>query len=280
MPELPEVTTVVEGLKTHGVIGCTIEETHLYWEGSLASPSPAEFIKNAPQKTILDLRRRGKYIVLELSEGYSMLIHLRMTGQLNIVPSDIPHDIHDRVILLLNDGRELRFSDARKFGKLWLTKNPEEILDSLGIEPLEDTLTPEALHHILHGRRRLIKPLLLDQHLIAGLGNIYVDEALWRAKIHPQRLSNTLSESESKKLCYAIKEVLRLGIKYQGTTLGKSSTNFHSVGKQKGSHQNVLQVFRRQGLPCPECQTEIIKIVVGQRSTYLCPQCQNIKEDL
>jgi formamidopyrimidine-DNA glycosylase len=168
----------------------------------------------------------------------------------------------------------LRYQDTRKFGRFCLTSNPQEILGKLGPEPLSDGFTVDCFHAMLQARKRLIKPLLLDQGFIAGLGNIYVDEALWKASVHPLRVSSSLSKKEVAALHHAISLVLKKGLANLGTTLGSGAGNFYSVAGRKGRNADKLFVFRRTGEACTRCRTPIQRIIVGQRSTHICPHCQ------
>jgi formamidopyrimidine-DNA glycosylase len=178
------------------------------------------------------------------------------------------------VILRLDDGRDLRFQDTRKFGRWYLVEDAQTRLGKLGPEPLETGFTAACLGNILAKHSRMLKPLLLDQHVIAGIGNIYVDEALWDASLHPCRLSNSLSRTDHGNLHRAIRRVLRRGIRAMGTSLGNASTNFYSVAGRPGRNQDGLRVFRRVGEPCPRCRTPIVRMLVAQRSSHVCPQCQ------
>ena len=199
-----------------------------------------------------------------------------MTGRLLILPpeSDPLDDPYVRVCCRLDDGRWLIFSDTRKFGRLYLVDDPQVVLGKLGIEPLDRRFTAAAFGHMVRARKRQVKPLLLDQTFIAGLGNIYVDEALWSANIHPLRPANSLSGAESTALHRAIRKVLRRGLKNMGTSLGSGRANFYSVARRRGRNQDRLMVFRRSGEPCPKCKTPIERIIVGQRSTHICNHCQ------
>jgi formamidopyrimidine-DNA glycosylase len=203
-----------------------------------------------------------------------MLLHLRMSGRLHLDSADTPRNKHEHVILGFDDGRQLRFHDTRKFGRLHLLKDPNRILNRLGPEPLASGFTAKTLTDCLKDRKRLLKPLLLDQTFIAGLGNIYVDEALWEAKLHPCRLAAALSTSEIKVLHRTIRRVLKRGLKNLGTTLGTGKGNFYSVANRRGRNKDLLKVFRRTDLPCPRCDSLIERIIVGQRSTHICPKCQ------
>jgi len=276
MPELPEVQTIVNDLNTADLIGLTISGAKVFWPRSIAEPSPTSFCRRIKGQRFTAVRRRGKYLVFELNAGYTLLLHLRMSGRLHLVAAASPRIKHEHVILSFDDGRQLRFHDPRKFGRLNLVKDPAKILDRLGPEPLTPGFTAQTLGRLLKNRKRILKPLLLDQTFIAGLGNIYVDEALWEARLHPCRLASTLSNPEIKALRLAIPRVLKRGLKNLGTSLGTGESNFYSVASRRGRNKDQLNVFRRTDLPCPRCKTNIERIIVGQRSTHICNKCQKL----
>ena len=276
MPELPEVQTVVNDLKSAGLIGATVTGARVFWPGTISGLSPKVFCQKINRQTVVAIWRRGKYIIFDFSGQSNLLIHFRMTGHLHLVSPDLDRSKHEHVILNLEDKRQLRFHDTRKFGRFYLVKDPETVLGHLGPEPLEPAFTTGVLAKRLSLRQRLLKPLLLDQTFIAGLGNIYVDEALWAAGIHPCRIASSLSKSEIRALHGGISIVLKRGLKNLGTTLGPGPSNFYSIAKNKGRNQDRLMVFRRTSLPCPRCKTIIERMVVGQRSTHICPRCQKI----
>ena len=276
MPELPEVQTIVNDLNAADLIGISISAARVFWPRTIAEPTQNVFCRRVQGQKFTTIWRRGKYLVFDLNDGNSLLLHLRMSGRLHLVSANVPHSKHEHVILSFDDGRQLRFHDPRKFGRLYLVKDPERILDRLGPEPLESGFTAKTLAKALSPRKRLLKPLLLDQSFIAGLGNIYVDEALWESKLHPCRSAATLSPSEIKALHRAIPRVLKRGLKNLGTSLGTGETNFYSVAKHRGRNKDRLKVFRRTDLPCPRCKTAIERIIVGQRSTHICKSCQKI----
>ncbi|MGB5987556.1 MAG: bifunctional DNA-formamidopyrimidine glycosylase/DNA-(apurinic or apyrimidinic site) lyase [Desulfobacterales bacterium] len=274
MPELPEVQTVVNDLLAAGVKGRTISRARIYWPRTIHTPSPRQFETQIRNQTITGIRRRAKYIVLDLTSPLHLMIHLRMTGRIEIVSPGAPRDKHQHVLLDLDDGRQLRFHDTRKFGRFYLSANPITVLGHLGPEPLDPRFTARRLHERLSRHRRQLKPLLLDQTFIAGLGNIYVDEALWLARLHPLRTSDSLMETETHHLHRAIRKVLRQGLQNLGTTLGRGQANFYSVARRRGRNRDALNVFRRAGLPCPRCQTALTHLRVAQRATHICPACQ------
>jgi formamidopyrimidine-DNA glycosylase len=277
MPELPEVETIARDLISAGIVGKRLSCAHVYWSRTIAEPSAPEFCRLIQNKQIAAIGRRGKFLVFDMTDGGHLIMHLRMSGRLHLVPSGTQRLAHEHVALIFKDGGELRFHDTRKFGRIYLADETERILGRLGPEPLGPGFTPRSLFEGLRGRRRLIKPLLLDQRFIAGLGNIYTDEALWEARIHPRRLSDSLSLLESNALHAAIRKALRKGLKNLGTSLGTGKANFYSVGRRRGRNRNKLSVFRRTGEPCPRCQAPIQRIIVGQRSTHICIKCQSLE---
>ena len=274
MPELPEVQTVVNDLIAAGLTRGRLTRVEVRYPRIIAEPSAAQFRQRITGRTITTIDRRGKYIILDLSGPVHLLVHLRMTGHLYLAETASKRNPHDHVILHLNDGRILRYHDPRKFGRFFLVERTEKILGKLGPEPLSKDFSAKMLSRLLLFRKRMLKPLLLDQTFIAGLGNIYTDEALWRANLHPCRNSATLDGPEIKRLHRAIRHVLRRGIKNNGTSLGGGETGFSSATGRQGNNRNNLNVFRRVELPCPRCRTPIRRLIVGQRSTFICTRCQ------
>ena len=277
MPELPEVETVVRGLRNSGLCGCVITSAQINWTRTIHQTSATAFKRKVQGRMINGVDRRGKYIVVALENETRLFIHLRMTGKLLFQPADFQAGRHDHVILTLNDERKLVFNDTRKFGRITLIESGASPIDKLGPEPLDRSFSAATFRAALKSKTRRLKPLLLDQNFLAGLGNIYVDEALWEARLHPEQQANTLTDNQCEALYQAIRTVLKKGIKNCGTTLGNSSSNFYSVGGRRGRNADQLNVFRRTGEPCPTCGTTIQRIIVGQRSTHLCPRCQEGK---
>jgi len=268
MPELPEVETITRKLSpvlTNQEI-CSAE---LLWDGSLATPSPKEFCQILPGQLIENVSRRGKFIWITLSQ-YHLLIHLRMSGDLFTRPIADPIEKHDRVIINLTGSLSLVFNDTRKFGRIWLTRDPELVLGKLGPEPLTDSFSAEFLHTMLKEKHRQLKPLLMDQSFLSGLGNIYTDEALHIARLNPLRKSDSLTIDECIALREAIKDVLHEGILRNG-----ASIDWVYKG---GDFQNHFRVYGRKGEACPTCGAMIEKILVGQRGTHFCPTCQSKEE--
>ena len=270
MPELPEVETIRRGLisGSDGVpslVHQRITSVDLFWPKAVASPDPLQFIQGLQQREIVSLSRRGKFLLINLDHG-TLIFHLRMSGDLRMQPAGEPTQKHDRLQLNFNSGWKLVFNDTRKFGRAWLTEDPQKVLSGIGSEPLDPDLTPDKFHAMLQVRSRQIKPLLMDQRFLAGLGNIYTDEALFSAGIHPLRRSDTLIQPEAERLLAAIREVLQQGILAKGASI--------DWVYRGGDFQNHFQVYKRTGSPCPRCGTPIQRIVVGQRSTHFCPVCQ------
>ncbi|NLE44992.1 MAG: bifunctional DNA-formamidopyrimidine glycosylase/DNA-(apurinic or apyrimidinic site) lyase [Chloroflexi bacterium] len=276
MPELPEVETVARSLRPF-LVGRVIAEVDVLWPRSLVDLDPETFASQVTGQTVVGVERRGKWIVLRFGGGGALLIHLRMSGQLILDSYVCPDDPHTRVRLLLDDGRRLYFSDTRKFGRLWLVNDPERVLADLGPEPLAAEFTVGRFAAMLATRRRRLKPLLLDQRFVAGLGNIYVDEALWRARIHPVRRADSLSEAEIERLYRSIRELLDAAVRRGGTTL--RDARYRSSDGRAGEFAVELAVYGRDGEGCPRCGHPISRIVVGQRGTHLCPVCQPAPSD-
>jgi len=275
MPELPEVQTLVDDLNRAGLVGSVFTGARVFWNRSVAMPTPRAFCHSLKNRRIHNIRRRGKFLVFDLNGGGHLLIHLRMSGRLHLVAAGSKRSRHEHVVFDLKD-RQLRLHDTRKFGRVYLVEDDRTILGPLGVEPLEKGFTAAALQKLLATRRRMIKPLLLDQTMIAGLGNIYVDESLWDARIHPCRPADTLTEREIRGLHRAIPKALKCGLHNLGTSLGTGKANFYSIARHRGRNQDCLKVFRRTGEPCPRCRTPIERIIVGQRSTHICPACQPV----
>lgn len=274
MPELPEVETVVRRLRAP-LTGRRIERAQVLWERSIQSPSAAAFRRHIRGQTVTAVSRRAKYLLFHLSRGDCLIAHLRMTGDFQLRDANEAPDPYVRVCFLLDDGRALWFSDTRKFGKLILTRDPEAALAHLGPEPLERAFTPAMLARAVRDRPTPIKPLLLNQERIAGLGNIYADEALYWARIDPRRPARTLSPAEIADLHKAIRWVLRKGIRLGGSTL--YDFRFRDPFGKAGNMQSEFAVYhdpRREHKTCLRCGTSIAHCVIAQRSAHYCPGCQ------
>ncbi len=275
MPELPEVETIRNKFRqgtddTPSLIGKRVTGTELLWERTLDTPSPEEFSARILGQEFTDVGRRGKYLLFHLQQD-TLVIHLRMSGDLLFEAADDPIAPHHRLLLYLDDEYRLAFNDMRKFGRVWLVKDPQSLLAHLGPEPLDENLTPEDFHQRLGKYRRQLKPLLLDQSFLAGVGNIYADEALHQAKLHPQTRSHTLSLADITRLLYALQSVLKEAIRRQGSSI--------DWVYRDGDFQNHFQVYQRTGKPCYDCGTSIERITVGQRGTHFCPECQPYPND-
>lgn len=274
MPELPEVETIVRGLRDL-ITGHKINQVWVREPKLIVFPAEDEFKRQLNGREVIALNRRGKYILINLEGGKTLVVHLRMTGKLLVKPREIDVDKHTHIIFELDNGMDLRFHNVRKFGRVYLvdTGSWQEAggLAELGPEPLSDKFTLTELKNRIKGRKMMIKSLLLNQKFIAGLGNIYTDEALFRAGISPKRRADTLSDEELERLYRAIRRVLELGIEYGGTTF---SDYLDARGKQ-GEFQKKLLVYRQTGENCPQCGHEIIREKIGGRSSHYCPGCQD-----
>ncbi|MBS0636330.1 MAG: DNA-formamidopyrimidine glycosylase [Verrucomicrobia bacterium] len=275
MPEMPEVQTIINDLQRARIVGCQIIESEVFWPKIVFGADVKTFAKGIQHQSIVDLHRRGKYIVFTLSSGWFLLVHLRMTGRLLLIEGASQDSPYIRLRLKLSGNKSLEYFDTRKFGRWYLVENLDSILGHMGPEPLDREFTPSLLFMMLQKHARALKPLLLDQSFIAGMGNIYVDEALWEARLHPLTPANKVTKDEAELLYEGICKVLKRGIDTQGTTLGSGKTNYYRLDGSKGHHQTELMVFRRSGLPCFRCGTVIVRQQVAQRSTHFCPLCQN-----
>ncbi|MCK8824014.1 bifunctional DNA-formamidopyrimidine glycosylase/DNA-(apurinic or apyrimidinic site) lyase [Fuchsiella alkaliacetigena] len=271
MPELPEVQTVVDTLSSR-IIGLKITEVEVKVEKLIALSTVADFKAELIGKEIKGVRRRGKYIIIELSDDKYLIVHLRMTGQLLYAAQNLELAKHTHVIISFANQHQLRFINKRKFGRIYLVSDFSEAgsLAELGPEPLSEDFTLDTFKALFENRRGIIKNLLLNQKFLAGLGNIYVDEALYLAGIHPLRKADQISEEELAKLYQAIRKVLKDGIKHRGTT----KWDYVDGSGQAGEHQDYLQVYDRKGKNCYDCAEQIEKIKVSGRGTYFCPECQ------
>jgi formamidopyrimidine-DNA glycosylase len=271
VPELPEVETLGRGLRRL-LVGARFAQVEILWPGSVALPAADELTRQLQGREVLNIGRRGKFLILSLSGPSYLLFHLRMSGQLRLEPGAGSPDGHARIVFHLEDGHQLVFSDTRKFGRVYWTHDPQVIVGDLGPEPLSQEFDADALADLLSQHRGAIKPLLLNQRVLAGLGNIYADEALFAAGVHPLRKANTLSEEESGRLHSAIRRVLLQAIGNRGTTL--ADARYRDAEGRPGLNVENLHAYHRTGEPCPRCGTPIARIVVGGRGTHFCPCCQ------
>jgi len=305
MPELPEVEYTARQLRT-AIVGATIKDTQVFWERTIGYPALSDFLAEIAGCSVLAVRRRGKYLILDVSGDLILTIHRRMTGNLLLLPpgweidtslrerdttawntrgptfysAGEPNEVdpvelrYCRVCFNLTGGRRLAYTDPRKFGRieLWPREREMEALAGLGVEPLGEEFTVEGLARSLAGRRGAIKQVLLDQMVIAGLGNIYADEALYYARIHPLRPAQSLTLDEIRLLHEGIVTVLTLGIEHGGT----SFSEYRDLWGEAGDNYNHVRVYQQDGKPCARCGTLIERIVVGQRGTHYCPGCQKL----
>jgi len=270
MPELPEVETVVRGLRAP-LTGRRILAMWQDWHRALQAPSPEAFAARIAGQRIQGVQRRGKYVLIPLEQD-TLVIHLKMSGRLYVTQRAAKHAA-DRWVHLyfeLDRGQQLRFSDARKFGRAALTGDIRRFLQHLGPEPLSPAWGGAALHASVQGRKRAIKSHLLDQSVVAGIGNIYADEALFRARIHPAQAAGSLSLPQARALHAAVVEALEMGIAQEGASINW----YRKADGNKGSSQEHFLVYGRQNLPCQRCGTTLQKTRVAQRGTHFCPECQ------
>ena len=283
MPELPEVETIrrilVNGDEaTPSILGQVVKGASLFWPKTLATANLQDLREKLADQVILNLNRRGKFLLIGLKEDY-LVIHLRMSGDLRMATHlGAPRETepilpHDRFYVHFESGYGLAFNDTRKFGRVWLLADPNELLQKLGPDPFSPELTDPAFYDLLQNKNRQIKSLLLDQSFLAGIGNIYSDEALFSSKINPKRSSQSLTRGEAALLLEKIKESLQLGIDHNGASI--------DWVYRGGEFQNYFQVYQRKGQPCPVCGTLIVRTTVSQRGTHYCPHCQSIgKKDV
>jgi formamidopyrimidine-DNA glycosylase len=271
MPELPEVETIKRDLERK-IIGRRFVGVTLYWPKMLQNSTPEAFERNIMSTHVEEADRRGKYLILRLSNGMSLIMHLKMSGSLRL-DTACDDDRHIRAVFSLDDGANLYFRDPRKFGRIWLVADEKEIVGKLGPEPLEKEFTTDALKSILGKRHTPIKAVLCDQRLIAGIGNMYADEALFAAAIHPLRKASSLSTAEIKRLHRAIRIVLQEAL----ASGGASISDYSRPDGSSGEAQFAFKVAHQRGKTCPNCKTPIERIVVRQRGTYFCPVCQSQK---
>ncbi|MFP4661439.1 MAG: bifunctional DNA-formamidopyrimidine glycosylase/DNA-(apurinic or apyrimidinic site) lyase [Halanaerobiales bacterium] len=274
MPELPEVETIVTGLREL-IVGHTIREVIVREKNIIAYPSADKFKDDLTDKKILAVDRRGKYILLRVEDHKTLVVHLRMTGRLLVKPTTIKYNKHTHVIFKLNNDIDLRFHNVRKFGRMYLVDTTESYgpaggLATLGPEPLSDEFTLDKFKDRIEKRKSNIKALLLNQKFLAGLGNIYVDEALFEAGVSPERRSDSLSESEKEEIYYAIRSVLKRGVEAGGT----SFSDYLDARGGKGNFQKQLRVYQQEDKKCPVCGNIIIKKKIAGRGTHYCPTCQ------
>ncbi len=277
MPELPEVETIKNDLRSL-VLGRRIEGAKVLDPSLVRYPSAPELETGLAGERIVAVDRRAKYLLLRLSSGRILVVHLILTGQLLLVEPEAPMQKSARLILELDDGHQLRLVDSRRLARVNLVEEQElnvrVPLGELGPEVTSDQFTLEFFRRVLRGTRRQIKALLLDQRVVSGLGNIYTDESLFAARIHPLRPANSLSPQEVERLHHAIRTILPEAIRLRGTT----TRSYRDVLGRKGGYQEKLKVVARAGQPCVGCPGTVEKVWAAGRETYLCPSCQRLVE--
>jgi formamidopyrimidine-DNA glycosylase len=271
MPELPEVETIKEDLRGL-VVGSEIESVEVLDPSLVEQPSTEDFVSRLEGTSITGARRRAKHLIVELDSGDSLVFQLKIGGQFLLVPPVEQPETALMLVLHLDRERRLFLRDETGFTRARLLDAEElaERLSPLGPEPLEDGFEAGYLPRTIGSRRAQIKPLLLDQKVVSGIGNIYVDEILYDARLHPRRKANTLSEGEWEALYTAIRSNLAAGVEHRGTTVRL----YRDVLDRPGEHQNYLRVFEKHGQPCPGCEGEVVREKVGGRPTHYCPACQ------
>ena len=269
MPELPEVETIKNELLPH-IVGHRITGVTLFWNGIVRQPSVEEFHSRLIGQEITGVTRRGKYLIFDLTSGEVLIIHLKMTGSLLLNPASVEPNKFIRAILHLDKETKLYFRDPRKFGAMWLVEDANSVVGKLGPEPLEAGFTPQALAQRLTNRTAPIKALLCDQTFVAGIGNMYADEALFAARIHPLRPGGNLFQDEVKRLHRAIQQVLWAAINNKGA----STDTYFRPGGEIGTAHFEFKVAHRGGKTCPVCGAPIQRLPIRNRGSYFCPKCQ------
>jgi formamidopyrimidine-DNA glycosylase len=273
MPELPEVETVARGLR-EVLAGRRVLSVRLGKTDFIDDPAVLE--QDLPGGTFARIRRLGKYLLLDLepretsAEETSLLIHLGMTGKISVCPPETPVELHTHVFLALDDGRELRYNDVRRFGRMALLANGghERVLGGLGVEPLE--VSEAEFRTRIQARKSRIKAVLLNQSVLRGIGNIYADESLWRAKIHPEKIGARLQDNELRRLHRAVQHILQEAIRLRGSSI----SDYVDLDGGRGEFQQKHRAYQHDGKKCFRCRTIIRRIIVAGRSTHFCPQCQ------
>ena len=274
MPELPEVETIVADLRPH-LVGRTIVRCELAFPTIVRHPEPEEFVDAVSGMRIESMSRRGKYIYLHLTGDVVLVVHLGMTGQLRIVDAAAPLEKHTHAVFFLDDGRQLRYRDPRRFGRL-LAGTQDALLTSkkmprLGPEPIDPTFEAEELYRELRRRRAPLKAVLLDQKAIAGVGNIYADESLYRAGLRPTRVASTVSKRSARRLHESLRASLEMAIANRGSSVD----TYRDAWGELGGQQEQLLVYGRAGEPCFNCGRPLKSVRIAGRTTVYCPRCQH-----
>ena len=273
LPELPEVETTARGLRARLIGRMVISVGGVDWPRMLPNTSELELQQLVTGGRVVSISRKGKYLLMELDDDRWLVIHRKMSGNLLLEPAGAPLERHTHLEIVFDDGTALRFVDPRKFGRVYFFRSTDDLATfvsaRLGPDSLLD-LDEAMLVGKLRGRHGRIKSLLLDQAFLAGVGNLYADEALWEARVHPLRAADSLSTTEIKRLARAIKQVLTLGIERRGT----SFSSYRDADGEPGDNQSFLKVYGRESEPCPRCGRPISRIQVGARSSHFCRKCQ------
>ncbi len=272
MPELPEVETIRKALQEGGregpaIIGWQIKSIELLWNKTLVIPDVLTLRAEITGQRVQEIRRRAKFLDVVL-DRHHLIFHLRMSGDIQVREAPIPAQKHDRFRITFDQPYQVIFNDPRKFGRIWFLSDPQELWAKLGPEPLDEVLTDEIFYQRLIQRRRQLKPLLMDQSFLAGMGNIYTDEVLFQAGLHPLQNSAEINREQAAYLLHAIRTQLKQGIERNGASI--------DWVYRGGSFQNTFLVYGKNGTNCSRCGTVIEKIMVGQRGTHFCPTCQQI----
>jgi formamidopyrimidine-DNA glycosylase len=273
LPELPEVETTARSLRPRLVGRRVTAVGAIDWPRMLPNATEADLQACLTGSQVVSVDRRGKYLLVELEGETWLAFHRKMSGNLLLHEASRPVELHTHLVIRFDDDNELRFVDARKFGRVYLFRSTDQLSDFLA-----ERLGPDSLNELDHailasklrGRKGRIKSLLLDQAFLAGVGNLYADEALWQARLHPLRTADSLSKAEIRRLATAIKEVLVMGIERRGT----SFSSYRDSDGTPGENQDYLNVYGREGQACPRCGSTIRRILIGQRSSHFCPRCQ------
>jgi formamidopyrimidine-DNA glycosylase len=268
VPELPEVETIKNELSPF-ILGRTIKGVDIFWDKMVRRPSLAEFKRRVIDKKITAISRRGKYLFFHLGGDGVLVMHMKMTGSLLVNPRE---DKFSRAVFYLDDGAAVHFWDPRKFGVMWLAEDKSAVESVLGPEPLDPAFTPDFLLKLFKGRSAPVKAVLLDQSLIAGIGNMYADEALFAARIHPLKPAGELTLGEIRSLHRAVRQVLRRALARGGASV----RNYIRPDGRPGTAHDEFAVAHGVGKDCPDCGGPIERIVVRGRGTYICPRCQRL----
>ncbi len=272
MPELPEVESVRRGL-INTIVGKTITRVSVLWPRIIQSPSVDEFKTILVNQTIHDVKRRGKFLLIYLDD-YVIISHLRMEGKYFFKQKDEERDKHTHVLFDFDDSTQLRYNDVRKFGRMAVVNKGQETINKsilkLGPEPFAKELKIENMKKYLQNKTKAIKTILLDQSMVAGIGNIYADEILYHAQINPKRSGNSLTDEELSDLHAAIIFIMNKAIEYGGSTI----RTYHNMLGEDGTYQRFHQVYGKESEPCSRCTTAIEKIQLNGRGTHYCPYCQ------